>query len=112
MIKRIDKKTGVITLKDSKPKGKRGFASVNNPQFLSSWSTPTTDASTEQRNAAERLRNQARDLERNNSYVVRFLNEWISNIVGTGYNFSSLAVNAQGREDKGAREIIENAWKD
>ena len=112
MIKRIDKKTGVITLKDSKPKAKRGFSSVNNPQFLSSWSTPTTDASTEQRNAAERLRNQARDLERNNSYVVRFLNEWISNIVGTGYNFSSLAVNAQGREDKGAREIIENAWKD
>ena len=114
MIKKINKKTGVITLKDSqgKAKEKRSFASVNNPQFLASWSTPTTDASTEQRAGAQRLRNQARDLERNNSYVVRFLNEWISNIVGTGFNFSSLAVNAQGREDTGAREIIEQAWRE
>ncbi len=91
---------------------KRSYASVASPQFANGWAAGLTDAHSEFRAGISTLRNQTRDLERNNSYAIRFLNEWINNIVGTGFALQSMAVNAAGREDLAARALIEEAWLD
>ena len=108
----FDSKTGKMKLRTSRLDGKRSYSSVISDQFQEGWTAPLTNAHSELRGGAIRLRNMARDLERSNSYAVRFLNEWTTNIIGTGFTFQSLATNAQGREDILARQIIEERWLD
>jgi len=109
---KFDKKTGKISVRSLKPRGKRSYGSVISEQLQEGWSTALSNAHTELRGGITRLRAMTRDLERSNPYAIRFLNEWSSNIVGTGFTFQSNALNAQGREDRAAREIIEEAWED
>jgi lambda family phage portal protein len=101
-------KTGKMTMRESK----RSYGAVVSDQFNEGWSATLTNAHSEFRGGSERLRNMTRDLERSNSYAIRFLNEWTTNIIGTGFTFQSLAENAAGREDAGARALIESAWLD
>lgn len=112
---KFDPATGKITLRKTKaPDRWRSYSSVASSQFQSEWAAPWTNAHSEFRGGLQTIRNQCRDLERSNSYAIRFLNEWTSGIVGTGFTFQSLAVNASGREDEGARAQIEEAfaeWK-
>ena len=105
----FDKKSGKLKLKQQ---AKRAYGAVISDQLQEGWTTPLSNAHSEFRGGIVRLRNMTRDLERSNPYAIRFLNEWVANIVGTGYTFQSLAVNAQGREDESAREQIEEAWND
>lgn len=105
----FDRKTGKLKLKQQ---AKRAYGAVISDQLQEGWTTPLSNAHSEFRGGIVRLRNMTRDLERSNPYAIRFLNEWVTNIVGTGYTFQSLAVNAQGREDRSAREQIEEAWND
>ena len=106
-----NKKDGKITMRQTK-KGKRSYAAVLSNQLQEGWVTSLSNANSELRGGVQRLRNMARDLERSNPYVVRFLNEWVTNIVGSGYTFQSLAENASGREDTQARDAIEKAWEE
>ena len=106
-----NKKDGKITMRQTK-KGKRSYAAVLSNQLQEGWVTSLSNANSELRGGVQRLRNMARDLERSNPYVVRFLNEWVTNIVGSGYTFQSLAENASGREDPQARDAIEKAWEE
>jgi len=107
----FDKKTGKIRLRPfNSPK--RSYGAVVSEQLQEGWATSLSNAHTELRGGVKRLRNMTRDLERSNPYAIRFLNEWTSNIVGTGFTFQSNALNAAGREDKAARQIIEEAWED
>jgi lambda family phage portal protein len=105
----FDQKTGKLKLKTN---AKRAYGAVVSEQLQEGWTTSLTNAHSEFRGGIVRLRNMTRDLERSNPYAIRFLNEWVTNIVGTGYTFQSLAVNAQGREDDSARMQIEDAWND
>ena len=91
---------------------KRSYSSVISQQLQEGWTASLSNGNTELRGGIQRLRNMARDLERSNPYVVRFLNEWVTNIVGSGYTFQSLALNAAGREDIQARSVIEEAWEE
>jgi lambda family phage portal protein len=102
-------KNGKLTLRKS---DKRGYTAVTSQQLQEGWTASLSSAHTELRGGLSRLRNMTRDLERSNPYVVRFLNEWVTNIVGSGYTFQSLATNAAGREDVQARSIIEEAWEE
>ena len=106
----FDSKSGKMKLRSSFKE--RSYSAVINNQFQEGWTAPLTNAHSELRGGAQRLRNMARDLERSNSYATRFLNEWTTNIIGTGFTFQSLAINRQGREDIQARQIIEDAWND
>ena len=95
-------------------KHQRSYSAVSSTQLQEGWTAALTNANTELRGGIQRLRNMARDLERSNPYVVRFLNELVTNIVGSGYTFQSLAVNSTGRVDEQARLLIEEAceeWK-
>ena len=107
----FNKKTGKIHLRSSQ-QGQRSYGAVASAQLQEGWATSLSSAHTELRGGITRLRSMTRDLERSNPYAIRFLNEWTSNIVGTGFTFQSTATNAQGREDKAARQIIEEAWDD
>ena len=102
-------KNGKLTLRETK---KRGYAAVTSQQLQEGWIASLSNANTELRGGLARLRNMTRDLERSNPYVVRFLNEWVTNIVGSGFTFQSLATNAAGRDDEQARSIIEDAWEE
>ena len=108
----FDRKTGKIRLRSATSRGKRSYGAVVSDQLTEGWNTSLSSAHTELRGGITRLRAMTRDLERSNPYAIRFLNEWTSNIVGTGFTFQSTALNASGREDKAAREIIEDAWQD
>ena len=103
-------KNGKLVLRSTN--GKRGYSAVTSDQLQDGWVAALSNANTELRGGIQRLRNMARDLERSNPYVVRFLNEWVTNIVGSGYTFQSLATNSSGREDQGARQLIEEAWEE
>ena len=104
-------KDGKITMRQTN-KGKRSYSAVISNQLQEGWVTSLSNANSELRGGIQRLRNMDRDLERSNPYVVRFLNEWVTNIVGSGYTFQSLAENASGREDTQARQVIEEAWEE
>ena len=109
---RYNPKTGLLTVRQTDRPAKRGYSSTGSEQFNTGWNTPWTNANSELRGNVQTLRNQSRDLERSNSYAIRFLNEWVSNVVGTGYSFQSLATNAAGRDDENARNTIEQAYAD
>ena len=55
-------------------KHQRSYSAVSSTQLQEGWTAALTNANTELRGGIQRLRNMARDLERSNPYVVRFLN--------------------------------------
>lgn len=60
-----------------------------------------------------KLRDRARDLERNNEYAARALDLMENGIVGDrGFSVQVKAVNLDGRLDLGGNQLVENAWKE
>lgn len=60
-----------------------------------------------------RLRDRARDLERNNEYAARALELCENGVVGErGFTVQVKAVNLDGRLDTQGNDIVETAWKD
>ena len=107
----FDPRTGKMVPKIQQKTAARSYGAVASDQLNVGWSPSLTNAHSELRTGARQLRNMTRDLERSNSYAKRFLAEWTTNIIGSGFAFRSLAVNQEGREDAGARALIEDEWQ-
>lgn len=82
---------------------KRFYDAASNTRRTDGWRTPATSGKSEVANAIHRLRNRARDLERNNSDSKKAIRAIVTNTIGTG-------IRPTPRSKKGAKESLKNAW--
>ena len=91
----------------------RAYSGAKTGRLVSDWGTATTSANKEIREGIRPLRARARDLERNNDYVRRFLASLENNVLGSaGVKLQAKAVDPSGRFDNQANAKIEAAWQD
>jgi len=92
---------------------KRSFSGASTGRLFADFVTASTSADAEIKDNIRILRDRARELARNDSYISRYLNLMISNVIGKhGIRVSSKARNDDGSLDIGANILIERAWKD
>jgi len=100
-----------IFSRKAKPTGKRNYAAANKGRLFADFNASNRSADSEIRWALRDLRNRARDLERNNEYVRRYLQLLRTNVVGeSGIRLQMKARNPDGGIDMGGNNIIESAW--
>lgn len=101
-------------LKKKKPL-KRSYAAGESNRLLSDWLATGTSADAEIYQDIQKVRERARELERNETYVERFLFELENNIVGErGIILRSepMQQDGSGKVDRLAKDAIEWAWYD
>ena len=92
---------------------KRSFSGASTGRLFADFVTASTSADAEIKDNIRILRDRARELARNDSYISRYLNLMISNVIGKhGIRVSSKARNDDGSLDISANILIERAWKD
>lgn len=90
----------------------RKYQGANTGRLFSDFSASSTSADAEIKNQLRILRDRSRDLARNDSYVQRYLNLMVSNIIGSnGIRLSMKARNNDGNLDILANRTIEQSWK-
>ena len=90
---------------------KRQYAAAITSRLTEGWLAPVTTADSELSNAAQTLRARARELERNNEYVRRWLRILENNVVGhRGIAFQSKIKDPTGTYDVLANRAVEEAW--
>ena len=95
----------------SLPKFRR-YKGANTGRLFSDFTASSTSADAEIKDQLRILRDRSRDLARNDSYVQRYLNLMVSNIVGSkGIRLSMKARNDDGNLDILANRTIEQLWK-
>lgn len=100
----------------SKKTGKRRYDAAKSGRLFADWITSDTSANTETFNGMVTLRDRARDLERNDPYIRKYLHLREVNIAGRGFKFTSrvrdfpTAADPMGPEDRVANDIIERNW--
>ena len=90
-----------------------GYEGAATDRLFSDWTTSNLSADEEIKGSFSRLRDRARDLERNNDYVRRWLNILENNVVGAnGMKFQSRVVeeNSKQMPDEMANRAIEKAF--
>jgi lambda family phage portal protein len=96
---------------------RRSYTGANAGRLFSDFLTTSTSADAEIKDNIRVLRDRARELARNDSYIARYLNLMVSNVIGKhGIRVSSKArlddpVN-KGKLDLRANLLIEEAWKE
>jgi len=101
-----------------KPKQKkfpyrRSYTGANTGRLFADFLTSSTSADAEIRDNIRILRDRARELARNDSYIARYLNLMVSNVIGKhGIRVSSKSRNANGTLDLAGNQLIETAWKE
>ena len=96
---------------------KRSYSGANTGRLFADFVTSSTSADAEIKDNIRILRDRARELARNDSYISRYLNLMVSNVIGKqGIRVSSKArlddpVN-NGKLDIKANQVIEGAWKE
>ena len=100
-----------------KPKKKqtfrRSYQGANTGRLFGDFLTSSTSADQEVKDNIRLLRDRARELARNDSYIARYLNLMVSNVIGKhGIRISSKARNDDQSLDIGANLLIERAWKE
>ena len=99
----------------NKPKQKqfkRSYQGANTGRLFADFFASSTSADSEIKDNIRILRDRARELARNDSYISRYLALMVSNIIGKhGIRVGSKARNDNGSLDLGANQLIENAWK-
>lgn len=102
----------------SKPKpapAKRQYTGAQGGRLLSDWVASSTSQDAETRMALRPLRNRARDLGRNNDYVVNALRTIQNNVVGQGVKLQAQVTRPRGpgagKMDAVANAAIETAWR-
>ena len=105
---------GGDTPKQKKRKAyRRSYTGANTGRLFADFITSSTSADAEIKENIRVLRDRARELARNDSYIARYLNLMVSNVVGKhGIRVSSKARNENGTLDIGANILIERAWKE
>ena len=101
--------------KESKPinLNQRSFQGANTGRLFSDFKSTSASADSEIQPNLRILRARARELARNDTYVSRYLNLMISNVVGkAGIRISSKARDDNGSLDILANQQIEAAWKE
>ena len=92
---------------------RRSYTGANTGRLFADFVTTSTSADAEIKDNIRILRDRARELARNDSYIARYLNLMVSNVIGKhGIRVSSKARNDNGSLDIGANLLIERAWKE
>lgn len=90
----------------------RNYAAANVGRLFADFVGSERSADSEMYAAITRIRNRARDLERNNEYTRRFLTLMETNVVGErGFTVQLKATNVDGTMDRGGNDILEREWK-
>jgi len=92
---------------------KRSYVGANTGRLFADFVTSSTSADAEIKDNIRILRDRARELARNDSYIARYLNLMVSNVIGK----HGVRVSSKGRDDSGSLDIagnqlIEKAWKE
>ena len=91
----------------------RSYSGASRDRFFTDFSSTSSSPDSEIQPNIRILRARARELARNDSYVSRYLNLMISNVVGkSGIRISSKARTDSGNLDMDANQQIEKAWKE
>ena len=91
---------------------RRSYTGANTGRLFADFVTSSTSADAEIKDNIRILRDRARELARNDSYIARYLNLMVSNVIGKhGIRVSSKSRNDNGSLDIGANLLIERAWK-
>ena len=100
----------------NKPKTKqfkRSYQGANTGRLFADFFTSSNSADAEIKDNLRILRDRARELARNDSYISRYLALMVSNIIGKhGVRVSSKSRNDNNTLDLRANQLIESAWKD
>jgi len=91
----------------------RAYNGAKTGNAVADWGTNNTSANKEIREGIRPLRARARDLERNNDYVRRFLASMENNVLGSaGVKLQAKATDLSGKFDNVANAKVEQAWRD
>ena len=92
---------------------KRSYQGADTGRLFADFLTSSASADAEIKDNIRVLRDRARELARNDSYIARYLNLMVSNVIGKhGVRISSKARNDDQSLDIGANILIEIAWKE
>ena len=90
----------------------RRYAGANTGRLFADFTASSTSADAEIKDQLRILRERSRDLARNDSYVTRYLNLMVSNIIGAnGIRLSVKARDSQGNLDILGNQTIEREFK-
>ncbi len=89
---------------------KRQFDAAKTNRLNADWITSPTSADAELQGNIALIRERARDLERNDNFVEKYLFELENNIVGSGIKLRCEPRNSDGKSDTLAKQAIEWAW--
>jgi len=92
---------------------KRSYSGASTGRLFADFVTASTSADAEIKDNIRILRDRARELARNDSYISRYLNLMVSNVIGKhGVRISSKSRNDNGSLDLAANQLIERSWKE
>src|SRR5678816_2287451 len=91
---------------------KRAFSAASLDRLTADWLAGNTSGDTELRNGFKTMRNRARDLERNEDYMRRYLALQENNVLGSCGVDLQMKCLRNGKPDKEASDAIEEAWAD
>ena len=94
-----------------KPVKARSYEAAALSRLNGDWLAPNTSADAELFNSAERVRNRARELERNNEFARRYLDCLEANVLGhNGITLQSKVKDPSGLYDTYANRAVEDSW--
>lgn len=109
IIDRVLRKFGYGKL--SQTRIKRGYSSADMSRLTADWLASGTSSDAELRTAIKTLRNRARDAERNEDYMRRYLALRENNVIGAcGIDLRVKAVGPGGKTDKLASKVVQDGW--
>ena len=92
--------------------GQRSYAAAKVGRLTNDWTTAVTSANKEIKGDLKTLRARARQLERDNDYVRRYLKALENNVLGsTGIKLQAKSKDLDGTFDTFANDRIERAWE-
>lgn len=95
-------------VKKKMPQRRYEAAQFNN--ILADWVAGNTSANTEVYGGLVTIRSRARELERNNPYIQKYLSMCETNVVGSGFRLNMRVKNRDGSSDDMADRIIEESF--
>jgi len=91
----------------------RGYTAASNNYQFNDWLSSSQTANEEVLAGGSKLRNRAREAERNDEYIKKFIKTNEQKVVGSqGIRLNMQVLNNDGSLDKNANDAIEKAWKD
>jgi lambda family phage portal protein len=107
----FNRATGKFEQRRGGRRGKRFYQLASNESFVG-WETHDVSADASMHGQLVSMVARARDLERNNDYVIRHLALQKANVIGPrGFKFTSCRKARNGRVDRTFNRALEAAWK-